>query len=62
MSVDREAAAWSDQQRERLMRSLRRRPAPGPPFPCPYLTDAKRGTRRCWLDLSARASTRASWT
>ena len=37
MSVDREAAAWSDQQRERLMRSLRRRPAPGPPFPCPYL-------------------------
>jgi arginyl-tRNA--protein-N-Asp/Glu arginylyltransferase len=36
-SVDPKAIAWSEQQRERLRRSLRHRPAPGPPFPCPYL-------------------------
>ncbi|HET7291772.1 MAG TPA: hypothetical protein VFM88_05055, partial [Vicinamibacteria bacterium] len=37
MSADAEPAGWTDRQRERLRRSLRRRPAPGPPFPCPYL-------------------------
>lgn len=39
MSVDPEAVAWSAAQRERLRRSLARRPAPGPPFPCPYLPE-----------------------
>ncbi|HET9314913.1 MAG TPA: arginyltransferase [Vicinamibacteria bacterium] len=36
MTADREVPGW-DAQRERLRRSLRRRPEPGPPFPCPYL-------------------------
>lgn len=37
MRADPDAAAWSERHRERLRRSLQRRPAPGPPFPCPYL-------------------------
>jgi leucyl-tRNA---protein transferase len=37
VSADPDPAGWSDLQREWLRRSLRRRPAPGPPFPCPYL-------------------------
>jgi arginine-tRNA-protein transferase len=36
MTADLEPTGW-EEQRERLRRSLRRRPAPGPPFPCPYL-------------------------
>jgi arginine-tRNA-protein transferase len=39
VSIDPEAVEWSERQREQLRRSLRRRPAPGPPFPCPYLPD-----------------------
>jgi len=37
VSADPEIISWSDQQRDRLRRSLRHRPAPGRPFPCPYL-------------------------
>lgn len=37
MSADAERSDWTDRQREHLRRSLRRRPAPGPEFPCPYL-------------------------
>jgi leucyl-tRNA---protein transferase len=38
VSPDPETLQWSDRQRARLRRSLQRRPAPGPPFPCPYLS------------------------
>jgi arginine-tRNA-protein transferase len=37
VSAEAEGPAWTDRRREQLRRSLRRRPAHGPEFPCPYL-------------------------